>query len=87
MPHYLPATTDLLPLRLALKRLAGVTTNSANATNCVSLYDLRGIHCIKLIPNPYLLRRINLAQVLMATLNVGRFVTLSCDHNRLITLA
>ena len=23
---------------------AGVTTNSATATNCVSLYDLRGIH-------------------------------------------
>ena len=22
----------------------GVTTNSATATNCVSLYDLRGIH-------------------------------------------
>ena len=24
--------------------LAGVTTNSATATNCASLYDLRGIH-------------------------------------------
>ena len=23
---------------------SGVTTNSATATNCVSLYDLRGIH-------------------------------------------
>ena len=23
---------------------AGVTTNSATAINCVSLYDLRGIH-------------------------------------------
>ena len=25
-------------------RQPGVTTNSATATNCVSLYDLRGIH-------------------------------------------
>ena len=24
--------------------LPGVTTNSATATNCVPLYDLRGIH-------------------------------------------
>ena len=38
------------------------TANSANATNCVSLYDLRGIHRIKLILNPNLLRRIYDAQ-------------------------
>ena len=43
-----------------------VTTDSATATNCVSLYDLRGIHRIKLIPNPNLLRRIYLARALMA---------------------
>ena len=42
----------------------GVTTNSATVTNCVSLYDLRGIHRIKLIPN--LLRRLYLARALMA---------------------
>ena len=43
-----------------------VTTDSATATNCVSLYDLRGIHRKKLIPNPNLLRRIYLARALMA---------------------
>ena len=45
---------------------AGVTTNSATASNCVSLYDLRGIHLINLIPNPNLLRRIYLARVFLA---------------------
>ena len=44
----------------------GVTTNSATATNCVSLHDLRGMHRIKLIPSPNLLRGIYLARVLMA---------------------
>ena len=30
--------------RLMFFMFAGVTTNSVTATNCVSLYDLRGIH-------------------------------------------
>ena len=29
---------------LLLQQNTGVTTNSATATNCVSFYDLRGIH-------------------------------------------
>ena len=32
------------PKQAAVERGAGVTTNSATATNCVSLYDLKGIH-------------------------------------------
>ena len=43
--------------------MTGVTTNNATATICVSLYDLRGIHLIKLIPNPNLLRRISLTGI------------------------
>ena len=38
-----PRTTHCLIFNV-LHCKAGVTTNSATATNCVSLYDLRGIH-------------------------------------------
>ena len=48
------------PMKSILRDIAGVTTNSATATNFVSLYELRGIHCIKLILNPNLLGRIYL---------------------------
>ena len=61
----LPKSKEIY-LSVITKISAGVTTNSATATNCVSLYDLRGIPWIKLIPNPNLLRRLYLARVLMA---------------------
>ena len=39
-----PASVSLSFCIPTVRFYTGVTTNSATATNCVSLYDLRGIH-------------------------------------------
>ena len=40
----LSETAKSCPMYFSTSSITGFTTNSATATNCVSLYDLRGIH-------------------------------------------